>query len=200
MTKAYISNWGMTGFFMVRLRRWDSYAPPDLVKYLLCRNWISLRPIITFYDPLKSGNSYWLEKSPRILWNRWKTVISRRKKEPVNCQCWIVNWTTNLHQLFWLGVILDLGLYFLSKLEHSEFTFVILQFSSIKYVILIFRKVWILHDCTLFLPLCLPLWLKLSPFVNSQNLTTAHTDETSVADPWHFGVDPDPDPRIHASD
>jgi hypothetical protein len=22
----------------------------------------------------------------------------------------------------------------------------------------------------------------------------------SVADPWHFGVDPDPDPRIHASD
>ncbi len=23
---------------------------------------------------------------------------------------------------------------------------------------------------------------------------------TSVADPWHFGVDPDPDPRIHASD
>ncbi len=24
--------------------------------------------------------------------------------------------------------------------------------------------------------------------------------ETSVADPWHFGVDPDPDPRIHASD
>ncbi len=24
--------------------------------------------------------------------------------------------------------------------------------------------------------------------------------ESSVADPWHFGVDPDPDPRIHASD
>ncbi len=23
---------------------------------------------------------------------------------------------------------------------------------------------------------------------------------SSVADPWHFGVDPDPDPRIHASD
>jgi hypothetical protein len=23
---------------------------------------------------------------------------------------------------------------------------------------------------------------------------------TSVADPCHFGVDPDPDPRIHASD
>ncbi len=22
----------------------------------------------------------------------------------------------------------------------------------------------------------------------------------SVADPWHFGVDPDPDPRIHAFD
>jgi hypothetical protein len=22
----------------------------------------------------------------------------------------------------------------------------------------------------------------------------------SVADSWHFGVDPDPDPRIHASD
>jgi hypothetical protein len=26
------------------------------------------------------------------------------------------------------------------------------------------------------------------------------TDAASVADPWHFGVDPDPDPRIHASD
>ncbi len=24
--------------------------------------------------------------------------------------------------------------------------------------------------------------------------------QNSVADPWHFGVDPDPDPRIHASD
>jgi hypothetical protein len=24
--------------------------------------------------------------------------------------------------------------------------------------------------------------------------------ESSVADPCHFGVDPDPDPRIHASD
>ncbi len=24
--------------------------------------------------------------------------------------------------------------------------------------------------------------------------------EISVADPLHFGVDPDPDPRIHASD
>jgi hypothetical protein len=24
--------------------------------------------------------------------------------------------------------------------------------------------------------------------------------ESSVADPWHFGVDPDLDPRIHASD
>jgi hypothetical protein len=24
--------------------------------------------------------------------------------------------------------------------------------------------------------------------------------EFSVADPWHFGADPDPDPRIHASD
>ncbi len=24
--------------------------------------------------------------------------------------------------------------------------------------------------------------------------------QTSVPDPWHFGVDPDPDPRIHASD
>ncbi len=24
--------------------------------------------------------------------------------------------------------------------------------------------------------------------------------KSSVADPWHFGVDPDPDPRIHASD
>ncbi len=24
--------------------------------------------------------------------------------------------------------------------------------------------------------------------------------QTNVADPWHFGVDPDPDPRIHASD
>jgi hypothetical protein len=23
---------------------------------------------------------------------------------------------------------------------------------------------------------------------------------TSVPDPWHFGVDPDPDPWIHASD
>ncbi len=23
---------------------------------------------------------------------------------------------------------------------------------------------------------------------------------TSVPDSWHFGVDPDPDPRIHASD
>jgi hypothetical protein len=23
---------------------------------------------------------------------------------------------------------------------------------------------------------------------------------TSGADPWHFGVDPDPDPRTHASD
>jgi hypothetical protein len=23
--------------------------------------------------------------------------------------------------------------------------------------------------------------------------------QTSVPDPWHFGVDPDPDPRIHAS-
>ncbi len=23
---------------------------------------------------------------------------------------------------------------------------------------------------------------------------------SSVPDPWHFGVDPDPDPRIHASD
>ncbi len=22
----------------------------------------------------------------------------------------------------------------------------------------------------------------------------------SVPDPWHFGVDPDPDPQIHASD
>ncbi len=26
------------------------------------------------------------------------------------------------------------------------------------------------------------------------------TMPSSVADPWHFGVDPDPDPRIHASD
>jgi hypothetical protein len=25
-------------------------------------------------------------------------------------------------------------------------------------------------------------------------------NESSVPDPWHFGVDPDPDPRIHASD
>ncbi len=24
--------------------------------------------------------------------------------------------------------------------------------------------------------------------------------ESSVADPWNFGVDPDPDPRIHDSD
>ncbi len=24
--------------------------------------------------------------------------------------------------------------------------------------------------------------------------------QSSVADPWYFGVDPDPDPRIHASD
>ncbi len=24
--------------------------------------------------------------------------------------------------------------------------------------------------------------------------------KSSVADPWHFGVDPDPDPRIHTSD
>ncbi len=26
------------------------------------------------------------------------------------------------------------------------------------------------------------------------------TQITSVADPWHFGEDPDPDPRIHVSD
>jgi hypothetical protein len=32
-------------------------------------------------------------------------------------------------------------------------------------------------------------------------LGTYHTFFSSVADPWHFGVDPDPDldPRIHAS-
>ncbi len=30
------------------------------------------------------------------------------------------------------------------------------------------------------------------------NLTFVRS--SSVADPWHFGVDPDPDPRIHASD
>ncbi len=24
--------------------------------------------------------------------------------------------------------------------------------------------------------------------------------DASVPDPWHFNVDPDPDPRIHASD
>ncbi len=33
-----------------------------------------------------------------------------------------------------------------------------------------------------------PPWTHLNPF------------QSSVADPWHFGVDPDPDPRIHASD
>ncbi len=27
-----------------------------------------------------------------------------------------------------------------------------------------------------------------------------YTIYISVPDPWHFGVDPDPDPRIHASD
>ena len=26
------------------------------------------------------------------------------------------------------------------------------------------------------------------------------TGSLSVPDPWHFGLDPDPDPRIHASD
>ncbi len=26
------------------------------------------------------------------------------------------------------------------------------------------------------------------------------TAKSSVADPWHFGVDPDPNPRIHASE
>ncbi len=31
-------------------------------------------------------------------------------------------------------------------------------------------------------------------------LSTIPQPVTSVADPWHFGVDPDPDPRIHASD
>ncbi len=28
--------------------------------------------------------------------------------------------------------------------------------------------------------------------------TTVLTLQSSVADPWHFGVDPDPDPRMHA--
>ncbi len=30
--------------------------------------------------------------------------------------------------------------------------------------------------------------------------STAMIESSSVADPWHFGVDPDPDPRIHTSD
>ncbi len=32
--------------------------------------------------------------------------------------------------------------------------------------------------------------------VSSENITVRN----SVPDPWHFVVDPDPDPRIHSSD
>jgi hypothetical protein len=39
---------------------------------------------------------------------------------------------------------------------------------------------------------------RISVVIFSKDL--CHYIETSVADPWHFGVDPDPDPRIHASD
>ncbi len=31
-------------------------------------------------------------------------------------------------------------------------------------------------------------------------LSDFFAEGTCVADPWHFGVDPDLDPRIHASD
>jgi hypothetical protein len=38
-----------------------------------------------------------------------------------------------------------------------------------------------------------------SPTMTEHRVT--HTAaRISVADPWHFGMDPDPDPRIHASD
>ncbi len=39
------------------------------------------------------------------------------------------------------------------------------------------------------------------PFLGSdQGGNHGERPEGSVADPWHFGVDPDPDTRIHASD
>ncbi len=37
-------------------------------------------------------------------------------------------------------------------------------------------------------------------YIYSQWKGTRICVSISVADPWHFGVDPDPDPRIHASD
>ncbi len=40
--------------------------------------------------------------------------------------------------------------------------------------------------------------LDLGPDENGMDLQPGFLD--SVPDPWHFGVDPDPDPRIHASD
>jgi hypothetical protein len=41
---------------------------------------------------------------------------------------------------------------------------------------------------------------KLDVVNNWQNLNEHIRTAASVADPWHFEVDPDPDPRIHASD
>jgi hypothetical protein len=33
-----------------------------------------------------------------------------------------------------------------------------------------------------------------------KTITEEGGEGSSVPDPWHFGVDPDPDPLIHASD
>ncbi len=40
-------------------------------------------------------------------------------------------------------------------------------------------------------------WVKLLKFFDTD--LGSGMEKTSVADPCHFGVDPDPDPRIHAS-
>ncbi len=48
-------------------------------------------------------------------------------------------------------------------------------------------------------------WAGIRPLVKDPNAPDTQSlgeqyVQVSVADPWHFGVDKDPDPRIHASD
>ena len=43
-------------------------------------------------------------------------------------------------------------------------------------------------------------WIRNQVFFCSSDLDPDPLVRDSVADPWHFGVDPDPDTRFHASD
>jgi hypothetical protein len=45
-----------------------------------------------------------------------------------------------------------------------------------------------------------PLAARSQPLVDRGTASSNATHLHSVADHWHFGVDPDPDPRIHVSD